>query len=784
MAMSDKRQTPGKRRSAYEVLFEHNPQPMLTYDEESLAFLAVNHAALDKYGFSQDEFLQMTIKDILPPEDIPALMNSIALRAEGREKVGTWRHRTKDGSIFQAEITIHPMEFKGQKARLALITDVTEGQRTAAALSESEEQIRLLLDSAAEGIFGVDLNGVCTFCNQACVSLLGFSQASELLGQDMHKLCHHSYSDGTPLPVRESKIYQAFRHGKGTHSSDDVFWRRDGIWFPSEYWSYPIRRKGLLTGYVVSFLDITERKRAEKNLESRTAHLNALIENNPLATVVLDSDYRVQMCNPAFAKLFRYDPSEVVGRPLDELVVPPAQPGLSRRFSQSNSNGEILRVITRRARKDGSLVDVEVYGVPLVIDGQVKGSYGIYRDISEEKRLEQQLRQAQKMEAVGRLAGGVAHDFNNLLSVIIGYSELLEGTVDAKDPSRKHVEEIKKAARRAATLTRQLLAFSRQQVLEPRVLNLNSVVSETEKMLRRLLGEDIEIVTRLDPALGKVKVDQGQIEQVVLNLVVNARDAMPQGGRLTIETCNIDLDEAFARNHPPAKPGRYVRLTVADNGIGMDAETQAHIFEPFYTTKELGRGTGLGLATVYGVVKQSEGYIWVNSELGLGTTFQIHLPRVALAAEKTAEPQKVVHGARGTETILLVEDAEALRELARVLLETAGYVVLEADSRPAALEIAQGMSGSIDLLLTDVVMPGMSGATLAEKLSTLRPAMKVLFMSGYPDDKIVHHGVLAQGKVLLQKPFSRESLLNKVRELLNSSGANPPDKGAGKGAGS
>jgi two-component system NtrC family sensor kinase len=770
MARNHEKQKPFARNSAYQVLFENNPQPMLIYDEESLAFLAVNDAALQKYGFSQDEFLQMTIKDIRPAEDIAALLHSISLRAEGRERVGTWRHRKKDGSLFQAEITIHRMEWQGRKARLALITDVTEGRRTAAALSESEEQIRLLLDSAAEGVFGVDLKGVCTFSNHACVSMLGFSQAGELLGKDMHRLCHHSRADGTPLPIRESKMYQAFRHDRGAHASDEVFWRRDGTPFPTEYWSYPIRRGGVLTGYVVSFVDITERRQAEKNLESRTAYLNALIENNPLATVVLDSDYVVQMCNPAFAKLFLYDRTEVVGRLLDELVVPPAQPALLRKFSEANLNGEVLHAITRRARKDGSLVDVEVYGVPLVIDGQVRGSYGIYRDISEEKRLEQQLRQAQKMEAVGRLAGGVAHDFNNLLSVIIGYSELLEGAVEPKGPLGKNVGEIKKAARRAASLTRQLLAFSRKQVLEPKVLNLNSVVSETDKMLQRLLGEDIEIVTRLDPALGQVKVDQGQIEQVIMNLLVNARDAMPQGGRLTIETSNVDLDEAFAQQHPPAKPGRYVRLTVSDSGTGMDAETQAHIFEPFFTTKEFGRGTGLGLATVYGVVKQSEGYIWVSSELGHGATFQIHLPRVALAAEQTAPSPEAAPGARGTETILLVEDEDALRELARVLLEDAGYLVLEANNGARALEIAGRTNGVIDLLLADVVMPAMSGPTLAEKLSPLKPEMKVLFMSGYPDDKIVNHGVLAEGTVLLQKPFSRDSLLSKVRELLNSTG--------------
>ncbi len=764
------REEPFERNSAYRVLFENNSQPMLIYEDKSWAFLAVNDAALQQYGFSRDEFLQMTLKDIRPKEDIPAVLQRLASIRGGRENVGVWRHRKKDGSIFQADVNVHHIEWQGSKAYLISVTDVTEGRRTAAALSESEQQIRLLLDSTAEGIFGVDLKGACSFCNQACVNLLGYQRSDELLGQDMHKLCHHSRPDGTPLPIQESKIYKASRLGQGVHAGDEVFWRRDDTSFPTEYWGYPIRRDGQLAGYVVSFLDITERRQAELDLEARTAHLNALIENNPLATVVLDSNYRVQMCNPAFGKLFLYDGGEVVGRPLDELVVSPGESIPSHQFSQANLRGEVLHAITRRARKDGTLVDVEVYGVPLIIDGQVKGSYGIYRDISEEKRLEQQLRQAVKMEAVGRLAGGVAHDFNNMLGVIIGYSELLEDAVEGHDRCKKHVEEIKKAARRAASLTRQLLAFSRQQVLEPRVLSLNSIVTEMEKMLRRVLGEDIEMITRLDSGLGHVKVDQSQIEQVIMNLVVNARDAIPQGGTLTLETGNADLDEAFVRRHPAAKLGRYVRLTVTDTGTGMDAETQAQIFEPFFTTKELGRGTGLGLATVYGVVKQSEGYIWVSSEVGKGTTFQIHFPRVERAAEVAVTRPQMTSRALGTETILLVEDAEPLRDLARVLLEEAGYIVLGACSGEQALQVAESTAGAIDLLLTDVVMPAMSGATLAEKLGAVRPQMKILYMSGYPDDKMVKHGVLAEGKVLLQKPFTRESLLGKVRELLNSAG--------------
>jgi two-component system cell cycle sensor histidine kinase/response regulator CckA len=398
---------------------------------------------------------------------------------------------------------------------------------------------------------------------------------------------------------------------------------------------------------------------------------------------------------------------------------------------------------------------------------QVEQLVIVNRDVSERRQLEEKFRQAQKMEAVGRLSGGVAHDFNNLLGVIIGYAEYLQESLDPGNSLRSSVDEILKAGKRAASLTRQLLAFSRQQVLDPKVLDLNGVVSDMEKMLRRLIGEDVELSTVLSPDLGRLKADQGQLEQVVMNLVVNARDAMPQGGKLVIETQNMVMDEAFIRRYPyPVQPGPYVLLTVTDSGIGMDAETKARAFEPFFTTKEKGKGTGLGLSTVYGVVKQSGGYIDIYSAPGAGTTFKIYLPRVHEAI-KTEAPGGTATSFAGHETILLAEDETSLRTLTRNTLEMCGYKVLEAKDGIEALQISDAFTGTIDLLLTDMVMPGMGGRALAQELSRRRPDVRLAYMSGYTGQAVGSQGPVDPGSVFLLKPFTREVLTRKIREALD-----------------
>jgi PAS domain S-box-containing protein len=420
-------------------------------------------------------------------------------------------------------------------------------------------------------------------------------------------------------------------------------------------------------------------------------------------------------------------------------------------------------------RKDGTPITVRCSGWPAKDANGTMAYLEVFaEDVTQRRVLERQLHMAQKMEAVGRLSGGIAHDFNNLLGVVMGYSQVLKRTLGPQNPSYEYAEEIEKASQRAVSLTRQLLAFSRQQVLEPAILNLNALVSDMEKMLPRLIGEDIELTITMDTELGQVKADRGQLEQVVMNLAVNARDAMPDGGKLTVRTANVVLDTAYARNHPGAKPGSYVMLAVTDTGMGMDPETQARIFEPFFTTKERDKGTGLGLATVYGVVKQSGGYIGVDSEKGKGASFMVYLPRVeqavAVPEASTAAPPR----ARGSETILLVEDAEPLLKLAHMFLKESGYRVLTAANGTEALEAAQQHVGPIHLLLTDVVMPGMNGRVLAERLTPRQPGMKVLYMSGYTDSFIAGHGVLESGTHLLHKPFTADTLTQKVRELLDT----------------
>jgi nitrogen-specific signal transduction histidine kinase len=386
------------------------------------------------------------------------------------------------------------------------------------------------------------------------------------------------------------------------------------------------------------------------------------------------------------------------------------------------------------------------------------------RDVSEERLLEEQLRQSQKMEAIGRLAGGVAHDFNNLLGVILGSAELLVESVDLSQV-RRRAEEIEKAGQRAADLTRQLLAFSRKQMLEPKVMDLNSKVSEITDMLARLVGEDVEIRMSLPPNLGKVRADPSQIEQILMNLVVNAREAMPNGGNITIETQNMDLEEAYAGSHSSVLPGSYVMIAVSDSGMGMDAEVSAHIFEPFFTTKAT--GTGLGLATVYGAVKQSGGNIWVYSEPGKGTTFKIYFPRVDGAVESTGAIERSAATLKGSETILLVEDSDSLRDVTKEFLQIAGYNVVEARDGKDSLRVARMHEERIHLLLTDVVMPGMSGRELANEIKQIHPETRILFMSGYTSNAIVHRGVLDEELSLLTKPFTRSGLTQKVREMLN-----------------
>ena len=541
----------------------------------------------------------------------------------------------------------------------------------------------------------------------------------------------------------------------------------------SPEWHLPIVVRGLV-GLVLLF-DIhvvyqqLQIHRIRRLLIEREELFRLISENAADMIAVVDENGHRLYNSPSYEKVLGYNFEDLQATPSIEQIHPEDQSLVQEAAVEARQTGVGRRIEYRMRHKDGTWRTLESTANAIVnAKGEVRRFVIVNRDITARKRLEEQFRQAQKMEAVGRLSGGIAHDFNNILGVIIGYGEILAERLESGHSLRLCADEILHAGRRAATLTRQLLAFSRQQVLAPRVLELNSVIADIEKMLRRVIGEDVELETKLSPDLGRVKADQGQVEQVILNLAVNARDAMPEGGKLTITTANTELDAVAVRRYSyPVKPGRYVLLSVSDTGMGMSSETQAHIFEPFFTTKEKGKGTGLGLATVYGVVKQSDGYIEVHSEPGAGATFKIYLPLVDQPADpeqqRTAKPLR-----GGGETILLVEDEDMLRTLTRNVLEFLGYTVLEAADGQQAREISRRESRKIDLLLTDVVMPGMNGPALAFELMSSRAGLSVLYTSGYTG-QAVGHGVLPEGSHFIAKPFTREDLACKVREALNGS---------------
>jgi PAS domain S-box-containing protein len=516
----------------------------------------------------------------------------------------------------------------------------------------------------------------------------------------------------------------------------------------------------------------------ERALHKALYRLQLQIRFMPLACIVWDPEYRIREWNPAAECIFGWSEAEACDKDIRELIVPPEEHEL--RFVHMEkilAEGDGSRTISVNTTKSGKRITCEWFRTHLKDEaGNLAGVLSMANDITEEKKAEEalaqsleQLRQSQKIEAVGRLAGGVAHDFNNLLTVITGYCELMMIKIGEGNPLLQDLQEVSKSADRAAGLTRQLLAFSRRQILQPKVLEIDTLVPEMDKMLRRLIGEDIDLVTILGADAGKVKFDPGQIEQVIANLVINSRDAMPDGGVITIETANVELDQAFVRKHGGAWPGPHVMLAVSDTGCGMSPEILSKAFDPFFTTKEKGKGTGLGLSTVFGIVNQSGGCIYVYSEPGRGTTMKIYLPRVT--GETSPKDEKRDAGfedrLHGSETILIVEDEETLRKLASSILEGYGYTVLTAGDGEEALQLLSDRQGIPHLVLTDVVMPKMGGRGLSDRIKSIHPGTRVLFMSGYTDNAIVHQGVLNPGVSYLQKPFTPKALARKVREVLD-----------------
>ncbi len=632
-------------------------------------------------------------------------------------------------------------------------------------LIEREELFHLISENAADMIAVVDLEGRRIFNSLSYQKILGYSP-EELQASSGFAQIH---------PEDRERVMNAAKEARQTGVATILEYRfrhKNGDWLVLESVASVIRNEnGEPEKLVIVNRDITERKKAQEALLRSEASFRSLVEGAPHGIYRATMTGQFLEVNPALQRMLGYESAQDLFK-ADLATQVFRHPSDYQRMNEFLAESKELKDIELEwKRLNGEPIVVRCSGHHVDVKDGGPGYFEVFaEDVTEKRTLERQLRMAQKMEAIGRLSGGIAHDFNNLLGVIIGYSGVLKKSLDKSQPTYEFATEIEKAGQRAASLTRQLLAFSRQQVLTPSVLGLNSLVSDMEKMLPRLLGEDINVSLSLDLELGDVKADQSQIEQVIMNLAVNARDAMPTGGKLLMQTANREFDLAYTRDHPGSKIGSYVMLAITDTGCGMNAETIAHIFEPFFTTKKVGEGTGLGLATVYGVVKQSNGYIWVDSVPDRGSTFQIFLPRHLDVEEVPVA--KVVADSRerphGSELILLVEDADPLRKLAQVFLESNGFRVLSAPNGEAALEIAGQHSGIFDLLLTDVVMPGMNGRVLAEQLSMRQPGLNVLFMSGYTDSFIAGHGVLQKGTNLLHKPFTEEILIGKVREVLDS----------------
>jgi PAS domain S-box-containing protein len=553
-------------------------------------------------------------------------------------------------------------------------------------------------------------------------------------------------------------------HGSRIHKSQHR--RKDGSIFPVEAHVSHMR---LDREYLVAIVrDVTERQRAERALVESYSLLNAVVEGTSDAVFVKDLRGRYLMINSAGARFLGKKVEEVIGKDDRELFTPDTARAVMETDRQVMASGASQTFEETATAAGVTRTYLATKNVFRDAHGQVIGLIGLARDVTELKRLEEQFRQSQKMEAVGRLAGGVAHDFNNLLTVINGYCEMVSNSLRTDDPSRELLAVILKSGERAARLIRQLLAFSRKQILQPRVVNLNPLLTELLKLLERLIGEDIELVLVPDPGLGLAKVDPGHFEQAIINLAVNARDAMSHGGRLVLETHNAELDTDYAERYPDVRPGQYVSVVVRDTGHGMDEAIKARIFEPFFTTKGPGKGTGLGLAMVYGFVKQSGGHIEVESEPGRGTTFRVYLPRAEETFPSSKSSPDLLKTARGTETVLLVEDEDAVRTLSRIVLQASGYTVLEARDGLEAVALAQQHQGPIDLLLTDLVMPRMSGRQLADVLVQVRPRLRILFMSGYTDEILRRHGEGGAEVALLEKPFAPIALARKVREVLDA----------------
>ncbi len=898
-----------EREEMVRGLFESNPQPIWVYDLETTRIMAVNRAATEHYGYTREEFLGMTLKDLYPSEDADLPVGAVWALPGTLRKPDALRQRKKDGSLVDLEISTYDLRFEGRPARLVLAHDVTrqkqvEWRHNQLAMRRTPllGQLQPYIEQMPVGCILADAHFTFSYLNPAAERIFGFNR-DELQGRspfetiipqsvhtdvddirqriaagDMtaHTVTENLTKDGrkiicqwfnTPLRDTSGKVTgvlalvqditgpkqteEALRKSELEYrqlveSVQAIVWKCDarsfqfsfvnqqaevllgypvarwieepGFWekhvFPDDRDSvistckkvattlqvyeieyrmiaangrvvwlrdiiHPVVEDRQAKGLLGVMVDITARKSAELAMHESRARLESVINSAMDAIITVDASQRILIFNHAAETVFGCTVDQAKGQLIDRFIPEKFHVIHRKHIADFGSTG----ITSRSMNALGTITGVRANGEEFPVEASISQAEAsgqklytvILRDITERKeaeevlrKAEQQLLQSQKMEAIGRLAGGVAHDFNNLLTGIIGFAEVIMFRLDRNDPFHEGLAQIHRAGERAAELTRQLLAFSRQQVLQPEVLDLNDVVNESTRLLRRLIGEDIELTTHLAPDLGNIKADHGQIGQVIMNLVLNARDAMPSGGKLIIETSNVYLDENYVNEHLSSSSGLHVMLVVSDNGVGMNAEIKAHIFEPFFTTKEQGKGTGLGLATVYGIVQQSGGNVWVYSEPGAGTTFKVYFPCVNVSAIAARSGIDLEESPRGTETILIVEDEDIVRKLTSRALEAQGYRILEASNGGEAKIISEKYQDRIDLLLTDMIMPGIRGDELAVWLQQHHPDICVLYMSGHTENAIIQDGTLDANFNFLAKPFTPRTLTRRVRKILDS----------------
>jgi PAS domain S-box-containing protein len=763
-------------KEKYKELFGSIVDVFYRTDTEGL-LLVVSPSVEKLLGYAPAEVIGRSIGDVyVNPEERTQLIS--ALREHGEIAGYEARLRAKDGS--EVWVSTHAQWYRDKQGAIlgvqGLSRDITERKRAALEVRRESDRAQRYLDMVETMIVALDSEGRITSINRKSCELLGWRE-EELLGQSWFAKC-------LPAPVGMEGVYPYFRRLMAGEVEPEEYFENPVLTRSGELreisWHGTLLRdeEGRITGILSSGEDITERKRAE----AERGRLAVAIEQAGEAVIVTNAEGTIQYVNPVFEAVTGYSRAEAIGQNPRLLKSGEQGEEFYREMWQTITSGRVWKGRIVNRGKNGLLITEEATISPVRDgSGRIVNFVAVKRDVTEflraaeeKARLEDQLRQAQKVEAIGQLAGGVAHDFNNLTAIVLGYGEMLMDQLRPGDPARNSAEQIVAAGRRAAALTRQLLAFSRRQTLQPEVLDLNAVIQNLEKMLGRLIGENISLVFNLAAHLGRVTADPGQIEQVVTNLAVNARDAMPLGGRLTVETDNVELDGLYSLDHENVVPGRYVMLALTDTGSGFDKATMARIFEPFYTTKEKGKGTGLGLATVYGVVKQSSGYIYAYSEPGLGAAFKIYLPRTEAEPQPAAAEVEALRGAG--ERILVVEDEKALRELCASALTGLGYRVSVAAHGAEALLLVREKRFEPDLVVTDVIMPGISGAELSDQLRRDRPGLPVLYMSGYTDQALAPHGILAPGTPYIQKPFSMKTLAAKVQEML--AGKTAADSGA------